>query len=70
MSLTGAAVHDLEGDFIGVFGRIVPQSIGVAIGAPAGASLARWIGGGWIIRALVVALTFVGVQLIVLAGRG
>ncbi len=41
MSLTGAAVHGLEGDFTGVFGRIVPLSIGVAIGAQAGASLAR-----------------------------
>ena len=41
MSLTGAAVHGLEGDFTGVFGRIVPLAIGVAIGAQAGASLAR-----------------------------
>jgi len=67
MSLTGAAVHGLEGDFTGVFGRIVPLAIGVAIGAQAGASLARWVGGVWIIRFLVVALAFVGVRLIILA---
>jgi uncharacterized protein len=70
MSLTGAAVHGLEGDFTGVFGRIVPLGIGVAIGAQAGASLARWVGGVWIIRFLVVALAFVGVRLIILAWRG
>jgi len=70
MSLTGAAVHGLEGDFTGVFGRIVPLAIGVAIGAQAGASLARWVGGVWIIRFLVVALAFVGVRLIILAWPG
>ena len=70
MSLTGAAVHGLEGDFTGVFGRIVPLAIGVAIGAQAGASLARWVGGVWIIRFLVVALAFVGVRLILLAWQG
>jgi uncharacterized membrane protein YfcA len=69
MSLTGAAVHGLEGDFTGVFGRIVPLAIGVAIGAQAGASLARWVGGVWIIRFLVVALAFVGVRLVILAWR-
>lgn len=70
MSLTGAAVHGLEGDFTGVFGRIVPLGIGVAVGAQAGASLARWVGGVWIIRLLVVALAFVGVRLIILAWQG
>ena len=67
---TGAAVHALEGDFTGVFGRIVPLGIGVAVGAQAGASLARWVGGVWIIRALVVALAFVGVRLVILAWHG
>src|SRR6266436_1991157 len=45
-------------------------AIGVAIGAQAGASLARWVGGVWIIRFLVVALAFVGVRLIILAWQG
>jgi uncharacterized protein len=70
MTLTGSAVHALEGDFVGVFGRIVPLSIGVAAGAQLGAGLARWVGGVWIIRALVAALAFVGVRLIVLAWHG
>jgi uncharacterized membrane protein YfcA len=70
MSLTGAAVHALEGDFTGVFGRIVPLGIGVAVGAQAGAGLARRVGGVWIIRALVAALAFVGVRLIVLSWQG
>jgi uncharacterized membrane protein YfcA len=70
MSLTGAAVHGLEGDFAGVFARIGPLAIGVAVGTQAGAGLARWIGGVWIIRALVVALAFVGVRLVVLAWQG
>jgi hypothetical protein len=66
MTLAGSAVHAIEGDFVGVFGRIVPLSIGVAAGAQLGAVLARWVGGVWIIRALVVALAFVGVRLILL----
>src|SRR5882762_1210524 len=52
MTLTGSSVHALEGDFVGVFGRLVPLSIGVAAGAQLGAGLARWVGGVWIIRAL------------------
>lgn len=63
-------VHALEGDFLGVLGRIVPLAIGVAAGAQLGAGLARWVRGVWIIRALVVALAFVGVRLIVLGWQG
>jgi uncharacterized membrane protein YfcA len=70
MTLAGVAVHWFEGDFIGVFGRIVPLSIGVAVGAQGGALLARWVGGVWIIRALVAALAFVGVRLVLLAWHG
>jgi uncharacterized membrane protein YfcA len=70
MTLAGVAVHGFEGDFTGVFGRIVPLSIGVIVGAQAGAQLARWVGGVWIIRALVAALAFVGVRLILLAWHG
>ena len=70
MTLAGSAVHAIEGDFVGVLGRIVPLSIGVAAGAQLGAVLARWVGGVWIIRALVVALAFVGVRLILLGWHG
>ena len=70
MTLAGTAVHALEGDFVGVLGRIVPLAIGVAAGAQLGAVLARWVGGVWIIRALVVALAFVGVRLILLGWHG
>ena len=70
MTLAGSAVHAIEGDFVGVFGRIVPLSIGVATGAQLGAGLARRVGGVWIIRALVAALAFVGVRLIVLGWHG
>ncbi|HEV2053915.1 MAG TPA: sulfite exporter TauE/SafE family protein [Methylomirabilota bacterium] len=70
MTLTGSAVHALEGDFLGVLGRILPLAIGVAAGAQLGAWHARWVRGVWIIRALVVALAFVGVRLIVLGWQG
>ena len=70
MTLAGVGVHGLEGDFTGVFGRIVPLSIGVAVGAQGGALLAKWVGGVWIIRALVAALAFVGARLVLLAWHG
>jgi uncharacterized membrane protein YfcA len=70
MTLAGAIVHGFKGDFTGAFGRIVPLAIGVAAGAQAGALLARWVGGVWIIRALVAALAFVGVRLILLSWQG
>ena len=70
MTLTGVVVHGVEGDFTGALGRIVPLAVGVAAGAQVGAQLARWVRGVWIIRALVFALAFVGVRLIVLGWHG
>jgi len=64
MSAVGSAVHLLTGTLVGGAARVVPLSIGVVIGAQMGARLAQRMRGAWIIRALVLALAFVGVRLI------
>jgi uncharacterized membrane protein YfcA len=64
MSAVGSAVHLLTGTLVGGAARVVPLSIGVVIGAQMGARLAQRMRGAWIIRALVLALAFVGARLI------
>lgn len=55
---------------LGACGTFTDSGIGVAVGAQLGAGLARWVRGVWIIRALVVALAFVGVRPILLWCQG
>jgi uncharacterized protein len=67
MSAVGSAVHLLTGTLLGAAARVVPLSTGVVIGAQMGARLAQRMHGAWIIRALVLALAFVGLRLIIKA---
>lgn len=67
MAFAGSAVHVLSGALSGAAPRVVPLSLGVIVGAQAGALLAQRMHGAWIIRALVLALLFVGVRLIIKA---
>lgn len=67
MTLVGSIVHLLRGTLAGAAGRVVPLSLGVAIGAQVGARMAQRMQGAWIIRALVLALAFVGARLVIKA---
>jgi uncharacterized membrane protein YfcA len=67
MSLVGSMVHLLTGTLAGAGARVVPLALGVTIGAQVGARLAQRMHGAWIIRALVLALVFVGVRLVIKA---
>lgn len=67
MTFVGSAVHAVTGGLAGTLDRTVPLAIGVTIGAQLGAGLARRVHGIWIIRALTLALVFVGARLLVKA---
>jgi uncharacterized membrane protein YfcA len=67
MTFVGSAVHAVTGSLAGTLDRTVPLAVGVTIGAQFGALLARRLHGIWIIRALTLALVFVGVRLLVKA---
>jgi uncharacterized protein len=67
MTAVGSAVHGIEGSLTGTWGRILPLAVGVVIGAQVGARLARVVRGAWILRALTLALVFVGLRLIIKA---
>jgi uncharacterized membrane protein YfcA len=67
MTAVGSAVHAIEGSLHGTWGRVLPLAVGVVIGAQAGARLARVVRGPWILRALTLALVFVGLRLIIKA---
>jgi hypothetical protein len=64
MALTGTLVHFATGAFTHGARRTAILAIGVLIGAQAGAWMSNRIGGKSIIRALAVALAFVGLRLI------
>jgi uncharacterized membrane protein YfcA len=64
MALTGTLVHIATGVFIRGVRRLAFLAIGVLIGAQAGAWMSNRVGGKSIIRALAVALGFVGIRLI------
>jgi uncharacterized protein len=64
MALTGTLVHVATGVFIHGVRRTAILAIGVLIGAQAGAWMSNRVGGKSIIRALAVALAFVGIRLI------
>lgn len=67
MTFVGSAVHLFAGTLTGTAHRVVPLAIGVIVGAQVGARLAQRMHGVWIIRALVLALVFVGLRLIIKA---
>jgi len=64
MALTGTLVHVATGVFVHGVRRTGLLAIGVLIGAQAGAWMSNRVGGKSIIRALAVALAFVGIRLI------
>lgn len=65
MALTGTLVHIWRGVFQEGIARTAMIAAGVIIGAQVGARLSNRVGGKWIIRALAIALLFVGIRLIV-----
>jgi len=67
MSFVGSTVHLVTGTLADSARRVVPLAIGVIVGAQVGARLAQRMHGVWIIRALVLALAFVGLRLIIKA---
>jgi uncharacterized membrane protein YfcA len=64
MALTGTLVHVVQGVFVHGLRRTAMLAIGVVIGAQAGAWISNQTGGKEIIRALAVAMAFVGIRLI------
>ncbi len=67
MALAGTIVHISTGTFAHGVRRMLFLSLGVLPGAQLGAWLSRLVHGDWIIRALAVALGFVGVRIFILA---
>jgi uncharacterized protein len=64
MALTGTLVHVAQGVFVHGLWRTAMLAVGVLIGAQAGAWISNRTGGKAIIRALAVAMAFVGIRLI------
>jgi len=67
MTFVGSGVHLLTGALVGTAHRVVPLAVGVMVGAQVGARIAQRMQGAWIIRALILALAFVGLRLIIKA---
>ena len=67
MTFVGSTVHLVAGTLAGTAYRVVPLAMGVVVGAQVGARLAQRMHGVWIIRALILALVFVGIRLIIKA---
>ena len=68
MALTGTIVHIATGSFShgGVY-RTIFLGIGVLFGAQVGASFSTRVRGVWIIRGLAVALSLVGIRILIMA---
>lgn len=64
-TFTATLVHILHGSFHHGAHRIAALGIGVLIGAQFGAYLSNKISGAWIIRALALALTLVGIKMLI-----
>jgi uncharacterized membrane protein YfcA len=64
MALTGTVVHIVTGTFAHGVHRTIALAIGVVIGAQIGARLSEKVHGGWIIRALAIALALVGIRIL------
>ena len=62
MALSGSTTHLIEGHLNGSWAKLVPLVLGVVIGAQLGAKLSTQMGGRGILRALSVALLFVGLR--------
>lgn len=58
----GTVTHAVSGNLSDSLLRILPLSIGVIVGAQAGARISQKLHGVWIVRALAVMLLFVGLR--------
>lgn len=67
MALTGTLVHIATGAFSYGAWRTVALGLGALLGAQLGAHFSNHVRGVWIIRALAVALGFVGVRILLAA---
>jgi uncharacterized membrane protein YfcA len=67
MALTGTLVHVTTGSFAHGIRRTLFLAVGVVLGAQLGAPLSNRIHGDWIIRALALALAFVGIRILAVA---
>lgn len=64
MALAGAAVHLAGGRLVPGLSRVVLLALGVVPGAQVGAWLSTRVRGQWVIRALALALGFVGIRVL------
>ena len=64
MALAGSLVHLANGQLTPALGRIAALSVGVLVGAQAGARLSNRVRGVWIMRSLAIALGFVGLRIL------
>ncbi len=67
MALAGSLVHLARGTLQQTLDKTIPLAIGVVIGAQIGAKLSQKIRGDWIIRLLALALTVVGIRVLISA---
>jgi uncharacterized membrane protein YfcA len=72
MAFTGTTVHIVIGSFAEGMIRTLALGIGVVLGAPLGAHLSGRIKSNWVVRSLALALSVVGVRIMiaVFAGKG
>jgi uncharacterized membrane protein YfcA len=69
MTFSGSMTHLIEGHLNLAWSRLIPLACGVIVGAQIGARVSTKIGGRGILRALSVALLFVGLRTIWMALR-
>ncbi len=67
MALTATLIHIVTGAFRAGVRRTISLTIGVLLGAPLGAWLSNRVQADWIIRALAVALGFLGIRILIMA---
>ena len=67
MTLAGTATHLVEGTLVPGLSRVAWLAVGVVPGAQVGAWFSNRVHGRWVIRALALALAFVGIRVLLLA---
>jgi uncharacterized membrane protein YfcA len=67
IALTGTIVHIVTGSFSHGVRRTIALAVGVLVGAQVGALLSTRVKRSWIIRALAIALGFVGIRILIMA---
>jgi hypothetical protein len=67
MTFSGSMTHLIEGHLNSAWSRLIPLAVGAILGAQIGARISTNVGGRGILRALSVALLFVGLRTIWMA---